>query len=173
LNVGIFLAWGHSIFRAKEIPMQACAELREPYLPPEAALASRSLSVLLVPSELRLGQFLNVHLWRAGYHVRMAHNSVEASALILDCAPDVMVLDIDAPGMNCFEYLAGIRADREIPFFPVIYLTADMNAANCAHDLGAACVRKPVQPESLLATVALSAMILRPQPARRLHRVLN
>ena len=85
------------------------------------------------------------------------------------------VLDIDLPGMNCFEFLAEIRADKTIPFFPVIYLTADMNAAGCAHELGAACVRKPVQPGSLLATVALSAMIQRPHPmqARRLHSVLN
>jgi len=86
-----------------------------------------------------------------------------------------MVLDIDLPGMNCFEFLAGIRAEKTIPFFPVIYLTADMNAASCAHELGAACVGKPIQPGSLLATVALSAMIQRPRPrsARRLHSVIN
>ena len=155
--------------------MLACAENRKPKLPPEASLQSRSLDVLVLQHEDRLRQFLNVHLWRAGYHVRVAGSALAASALILDAAPDVLVMDIDMPGMHCFEFLAGIRADRAIPFFPVIYLTADMNAASCAHELGAACVRKPVQPGALLATVALSTMIQRPLPlpARRLHRVLN
>jgi DNA-binding response OmpR family regulator len=155
--------------------MLACAEKRKPYLPPETALQSRNVDVLVVHNEERLRQFLSVHLWRAGYHVRMARSAIAASALVLEAAPDVMVLDIDLPGMNCFEFLAGIRADQAIPFFPVIYLTADMNAASCAHELGAACVRKPIQPGSLLATVALSALIQRPQPlpARRLHSVLN
>jgi len=155
--------------------MLACAEKRKPHLPPEAALLSRNVDVLVLHREESLRQFLNVHLWRAGYHVRMASDAITANSLILDTAPDVMVMDIDAPGMNCFEFLAGIRADRAIPFFPVIYLTADMGAATCAHELGAACVRKPVQAGSLLATVALSAMIQRPHPlqARRLHCVLN
>lgn len=155
--------------------MLACAEKRKPYLPPEAALLSRNVDVLVVHNEERLRQFLNVHLWRAGYHVRMARSAIGASALILEAAPDVMVLDIDAQGMNCFEFLSEIRADKAIPFFPVIYLTADMNAASCAHELGAACVRKPVQPGPLLATVALSAMIQRPQspPARRPLRALH
>lgn len=154
--------------------MLACAEKRKPYLPPETGFLSRNVDVLVVHSEEPLRQFLNVNLWRAGYHVRMARSAISASAFVLDAVPDVMVLDIDLPGMNCFEFLAGIRADKSIPFFPVIYLTADMNAARCAHELGAACVRKPVQPGSLLAAVALSTMIQHPRPlqTRRLHSVL-
>lgn len=155
--------------------MLACAEKRKPFLPPESALLSRNLDVLVVHSEERIRQFLNVHLWRAGYHVRMAQDAIAAGALILEAAPDVMVLDTDAQGMDCFDFLAGVRADKAIPFFPVIYLTADMNAAGSAHDLGAACVQKPVQPGKLLATIALSALIQRPpaRTARHLHSVVN
>jgi len=149
--------------------MLACAEKRKPCLPLETGLLSRNVDVLVVHNEERLRQFLNVHLWRAGYHVRMARSAIAASALVLEAAPDVMVLDIDAQGMNCFEFLAGIRADKTIPFFPVIYLTQDMNAASCAHELGAACVRKPIRPGALLATVALSTLIQRPQPRTKRH----
>jgi adenylate cyclase len=117
----------------------------------------------VVHDEGRLRQFLDFHLRRAGYRVRLADNEIGATALILDAVPHVMVLDIDARGMKCFEFLAEIRADRTIPFFPVIYLTADMMAANCVSELGAACVHKPVQPAKLLATVALSPLIKRPQ----------
>ena len=148
--------------------MLACAEQRTPYFPPEADLLSRNVDVLVVHNEAWLRQFLNVHLWRAVYHVRMARNAIDASARVVEAAPDVMVLDLDAQGLNCFEFLAGIRTDRTIPFFPLVFLTADLNAAVSVHELGGAFVHKPVRPESLLATIALSTLMRRPQvPAVR------
>jgi len=145
--------------------MLACAEKRTPYLPPDANLLSRNVDILVVHNDAWLRHFLNVHLWRAGYHVRLARSAIDAGGLIAEAAPDVMVLDLDAQGMHCFEFLAGIRADRTIPFFPLVFLTADVNAARCVLELGAACVHKPVQPERLLATVALSTQMQRPHAA--------
>jgi len=143
--------------------MLACAERRKPNLPPEADLLSRNVDVLVVQDDAWMRKFLNGHLWRAGYQVRMARGAIDASGRIAEAAPDVMILDLDAPGMNCFEFLAGIRADRSIPFFPLVFLTADVNAVASVHELGAACVHKPVQPERLLATVALSTFMRRAQ----------
>jgi len=144
--------------------MLAHAEKRQPTLPPHALLMSRNVDVLVVHNEEHVGHFLDFHLWRAGYSVRLARDVIQASAFVRETVPDVMVLDIDMQGLNCFEFLAGIRADRRIPFFPVIYLTADRNAAAWAVELGAACVHKPVQPAKLLATVALSSYIHCPRP---------
>jgi len=143
--------------------MLACAERRKPTLPPEADLLSRNVDVLVVHDDAWLRKFLNSHLWRAGYRVRMARGAIDACGRIAEAAPDVMILDLDAPGMRCFEFLAAIRADRSIPFFPLVFLTSDWNAATSVHELGAACVHKPVQPESLLANVALSTLMRRPQ----------
>jgi len=145
--------------------MLACAEQRKPYLPPEANLLSRNVDVLVIHDDAWLRHFLNIHLWRAGYQVRMARNAIDASALVIEAAPDVMVLDLDAPGMKCFEFLAGIRAVRTIPFFPLVFLTADVTAAVSVSELGAAYVQKPVRPERLLATVALSTLMRRPHAA--------
>jgi adenylate cyclase len=117
----------------------------------------------VVNDDAWLRKFLNGLLWRAGYRVRMARGAIDASGLIADSAPDVMVLDLDAPGMHCFEFLAGIRTDRSIPFFPLVFLTADLNAVTSVHELGAACVHKPVRPERLLATIALSTLMRRTQ----------
>jgi DNA-binding response OmpR family regulator len=147
---------------SNEVRMLAYAEKRKPPIPPEAALFSRRVDVLAVYDEDLLGQFLNNHLSKAGYHVRVARNTVAASARILEAAPDVMIMDLDSRGIKCFEFLSGIRAEGAIPFFPVIYLTADMNAAGHAHELGGACVRKPIQARKLLATVAFSSLIRRP-----------
>jgi DNA-binding response OmpR family regulator len=142
--------------------MLARAEKRQPSVPYEPARLSRIVDVLVVHDDEPVRRFLEFHLRRAGYHVRLAASEMAASAHIFEAVPHVMVLDVDAPGMKCFEFLAGIRADPVIPFFPVIYLTADMSAAECIRELGAACVHKPIQPEKLLATVALSPLIRRP-----------
>jgi adenylate cyclase len=142
--------------------MLARAEKRQPSIAREPEILYRILDVLVVHNDGHLRQFLDFHLRRGGYRVRQADNEFGAIARILDAVPHVMVLDLDAREMKCFEFLAGIRADRTIPFFPVIYLTADTSAANCVAELGAACVHKPVQPAKLLATVALSSFIQRP-----------
>src|SRR5258706_12045061 len=100
--------------------MLAHAEKRQSPPPPERSHLSRNLDVLVVHSDEPLRQFLELHLRHAGYRVRVAGDSIGASGLIFGATPDVMVIDLDMPGLNCFEFLAGLRADRRIPFFPVI-----------------------------------------------------
>jgi DNA-binding response OmpR family regulator len=134
--------------------MLAHAEKRKPALPPEEIQQSRHLDVLVVHNDEPLRQFLDLHLRHAGYQVRVAGDSIGASELVFENAPDVMVLDIDMPGVHCFEFLAEIRAERAIPYFPVVYLTSDAAAAAYAFQLGAGCVHKPIQPSKLLATIA-------------------
>jgi DNA-binding response OmpR family regulator len=134
-------------------------------MPPEAVLRSGTVDVLVLHDDECLRQLLNLHLWHAGYDVRLAGNAVDASALILEAAPDVMVLDVNTQGMDGFDFLAGVRADRTIPFFPAVFLTDEMGSATAARarGLGATCLLKPVQGDKLLATIALSALIQRPQ----------
>jgi DNA-binding response OmpR family regulator len=149
--------------------MLAHAEKRQSPLPPEEVQQPRNLDVLVVHDDEPLRQFLDRHLRHAGYRVRVAGDSIGASELVFSAPPDVMVLDLDMRGVNCFEFLAGLRADARVPFFPVIYLTSDMAAAVQACELGAACVRKPVQPAKLLATIAMSTLIQPPQPPAKQH----
>ena len=134
--------------------MLARAEKRKSPLPPEKILQSRNVDVLVLHDDEPLRQFLDLHLRHAGYQVRVAGDSIGASELVFENAPDVMVLDIDMPGVHCFELLAEIRAERTIPYFPVVYLTSDAAAAAYAFQLGAGCVHKPIQPSKLLATIA-------------------
>jgi pilus assembly protein CpaE len=136
--------------------MLARAEKRKSPLPPEQILQSRNVDVLVLHDDEPLRQFLDLHLRHAGYQVRVAADSIGASELVFEAAPDVMVLDIDMPGVHCFEFLAGIRAEKAIPYFPVVYLTSDTTAAAYAFQLGACCVHKPIQPSKLLASIAQS-----------------
>jgi len=134
--------------------MLAQAEKRRPLRPPDAVSLPRNLDVLVMHNEARLRHILDFHLERAGYRVRVAQDTLAAGSLVIEAAPDAMVLDLEMRGVNCFEFLAEIRRNRSIAFFPVVYLTSDRRVAACAYELNAACVLKPVQPERLLAAVA-------------------
>ena len=134
--------------------MLARAEKRRSPLPPEEIVQSRNVDVLVLHDDEPLRLFVDLHLRHAGYQVRVAGDSIGASELVFENAPDVMVLDIDMPGVHCFEFLAQIRAERTVPYFPVVYLTSDATAAAYAFQLGAGCVQKPIQPSKLLATIA-------------------
>src|SRR5258706_238056 len=143
--------------------MLMCAEKQKPSSPTETAIQSRAINVLVVHSDESLRQFLNSLLGRAGYHVRLAGNAVGASMLILEMAPDVMIVDVDQQGMDALKFVAGIRGGKTIPFFPVIFLTENMDVAPRAQELGGECVLKPVRAETLLATVSSCSLIRYPQ----------
>jgi len=142
--------------------MLALTEKRKPSSSPVAAIRSDIVDVLTVHSDEHVRNFLVFHLKRAGYRVRLAEHEIRAWMRVMERAPDVMIMDVDLQGMHCFEFLAGIRADSRIPFFPVLFLTTHMDVAHRARELGAASVLKPVRPEKLLATVAWSKLIRRP-----------
>ncbi|HLX79256.1 MAG TPA: response regulator [Burkholderiales bacterium] len=101
-----------------------------------------------------LRELLNLHLWQAGYDVRLAEDAIEAGRMVLKAVPDLMIVDINLPYMNGFEFVAAVRADRTIPFFPVLFLTADKGAVIRSREFGAACLLKPVQADKFLLTVA-------------------
>jgi CheY-like chemotaxis protein len=133
-------------------------------MPPEAALRSRAIQVLVIDDDECLRELINLHLWRAGYDVRLAADAIEAGRLVLEAAPDVMIVDVNMPYMDGFEFVAAVRADETMPFIPVVFLTAESESAARARALGAACLVKPVQADKLLTAVALGALMQRPQP---------
>jgi len=142
--------------------MLASAEKQIPYMPPEVMLRSGTIDALVVHGDECARQLLNLQLWQAGYDVRLAATAAGARAMIVEAAPDVLIADADISGMGAFEFVAAVRADETIPFFPVIFLTTHLGAAARARELGAVCLLKPVLAGELLAAVALSTLIQRP-----------
>ncbi len=143
--------------------MIAQAERKSPTLPPRAAQRSGLPQVLVVDDDECMRELLNLHLWQAGYDVCLAEDAIEAGHLLLKAVPDVMIVDINMPYMNGFEFVTAVRADRTIPFIPVIFLTAHKDAGTRAREFGALFLLKPVHAERLLDTVAASTANLRPQ----------
>ncbi|HVS68317.1 MAG TPA: BTAD domain-containing putative transcriptional regulator [Mycobacteriales bacterium] len=112
-------------------------------------------SVLVVddnPANIRL---LEAVLSAHGYNVRAAENGPTGLQMIADDPPDLVILDVQMPGMNGHEVCRRIREDEASAMLPVIVVTASGNEEKLsALDAGADdFVARPFDQAELLARV--------------------
>ncbi len=92
--------------------------------PSRRATATRSAKVLLVDDEDALRRVMKDLLARDGYDIVEARTGVEALDQVDRHAPDVVVLDLNLPGMDGYSVLAELRSRPATRDIPVIVLTA-------------------------------------------------
>jgi len=102
----------------------------------------------------------NLHLIRSlleeeGYTVRLASSGAQALALLQQEVPDLILLDVMMPDMDGYEVTRRVRAIKDLPFIPILLITASDRASSVKGlDLGAdEFIRKPIEAEELLARV--------------------
>jgi CheY-like chemotaxis protein len=101
---------------------------------------------------------LEAILVEEGYVVDTANNGKTALAKVKAAPPDLILMDAMMPGMDGYELTRRIREEKELPFIPIVLITAyeNMNAAE-ALDLGANdFMRKPIEYDELMARVRAS-----------------
>jgi len=98
---------------------------------------------------------LEAILSEEGYSIHTATDGISALEHIAKSPPDLILLDVMMPGMNGYEVTQHIRKNDDLPFIPILLITAfDHSSVVEGLDLGAdEFVRKPVDPEELLARV--------------------
>jgi len=122
---------------------------------PEAATAGATLLIVDdVPENLLvLGDLLK----DSGYRVRAANSGAMALHYARqEPVPDLILLDVMMPGMDGYEVLARLRADKATRHVPVIFLTALTEARDEEYgfELGAVdYITKPIKPIVVLARV--------------------
>jgi CheY-like chemotaxis protein len=90
-----------------------------------------------------------------GYQVETADSGAEALLKVTAHPPDLILLDVRMPDMDGYEVTRKIRQNLEIPFIPILLVTAN-ESASAIHglDLGANdFIRKPIDFNELLARV--------------------
>ncbi|MCL1472027.1 hybrid sensor histidine kinase/response regulator [Argonema antarcticum] len=90
-----------------------------------------------------------------GYHVSTSSNGLDAIASIETSPPDLILLDVMMPNVDGYEVTFRIRSNPQLPFIPILLVTAD-ESTNIADglDLGADdFVYKPIEVQELLARV--------------------
>ena len=120
-----------------------------------AKLAARRL-VMVVDDSLTVRKFTTRLLAREGYEVITARDGVDALKLLGEQTPDAILLDIEMPRMDGFEFAKTIRADGKTAGIPIIMITsrtADKHR-NRVTELGVdAFLGKPYQEEELLQSL--------------------
>ena len=151
-------------FSSAEALLEALDERQPPIAPtaPEAEAAAAPVGpetqrILVVEDERDLAEVVEFVLKRGGYETLVAHDGLLAWERLVPECPDLVVLDIDLPGLDGFEVLRRIRA---LPApqctTPVIMLTARSDEASTVKALDAGAddyLTKPFSPRQLLARI--------------------
>ena len=112
-----------------------------------------ALRVLVVDDDESIRQIVRLCLGDEGYDVFEAANGLDALALLPDCRPDLILLDLRMPVMDGWEFARRYRLGPG-PHVPIVAFIAALNAEMEAADLDAASVlAKPFDLEELLAIV--------------------
>lgn len=102
---------------------------------------------------LYLATFL---LEKKGFEVVSARDGPEAVELAGSMNPDVVLLDIQLPGMDGFEVLSVIKNFPQIASVPIIAVTSHAMAGDRERMLNAGCtdyIEKPINPYSFVSQI--------------------
>jgi CheY-like chemotaxis protein len=114
-----------------------------------------SASILIVDDDESIRELLRLHLSAAGYEVNVAPDGIAAGYMVLRSTPDLILCDVSMPHMDGFEFIAALKADKGLPYIPVIFLTSMEEGDHRGKELGAVgYITKPVRADRLLALVA-------------------
>jgi diguanylate cyclase (GGDEF)-like protein len=122
--------------------------------PLEAILTKRSK--LLVVDDQPINIQVLYQTFSADYDVCMATNGEQALKVCAEQNPDLILLDIEMPGMNGYEVCLRLKADSATKNVPVIFVTAHVDEASETQglDVGAVdFIYKPINPNIVRARV--------------------
>jgi chemosensory pili system protein ChpA (sensor histidine kinase/response regulator) len=118
-----------------------------------AAPAAGPPLVLVVDDSLTVRKITSRMLAREGFAVQTAKDGIDALQVIAEQIPDMILLDIEMPRMDGFEFTKTVKNDPKLAHIPIIMITsrtADKHRARAA-ELGVDLyLGKPFQEEELL-----------------------
>jgi two-component system alkaline phosphatase synthesis response regulator PhoP len=130
-----------------------------------------SPTVLVVEDEVELVRVLRDYLERAGFDVQTASSGPEAVSRFQHARPDLVLLDLNLPGLDGLDVARAMRRESSVP---LIMVTARVDEADrlVGLELGADdYVVKPFSPKELVARVR--AVLRRSQQAPETPQILQ
>ncbi|MFM1805802.1 MAG: hypothetical protein RL212_61 [Pseudomonadota bacterium] len=115
-----------------------------------------SSSILIVEDEPSIAELIAVNLTHAGFLPVRAFQTEQASQLMKEVLPDLIILDWMLPGQSGVQFAKELRSNERTKDIPIILLTARSDEMDKITGLEAGAddyVTKPFSPKELVARV--------------------
>jgi diguanylate cyclase (GGDEF)-like protein len=115
--------------------------------------------ILVIDDSAEIHTIIKIRLEKDGHEVVFAREGAEGIAIAQDILPDVILLDVDMPGLSGFEVCTRLKAAPSAQHVPILFLTANASIEDKVRglELGAVdYITKPFDPVELKARVKAS-----------------
>lgn len=116
-------------------------------------------TVLCVDDSTTILLSLSAILTKAGYGVEKASSGEEALTKLKGAVrPDLIITDLNMPGMNGIDFIKQVRQLSTMKFVPILFLTTESQQSKRAEAKAAGAsgwLVKPVNGDELLSTIKL------------------
>ncbi len=112
--------------------------------------------ILLIDDDPRLVEALQIRLEAAGYGVHVAYNGQDGVATAQQILPQLVILDVNMPGMDGLQVCRTLREADRLSTTPIIIMSAITHqlARRAALDAGATnFVAKPYQAKQVMEAI--------------------
>jgi diguanylate cyclase (GGDEF)-like protein len=126
----------------------------------ESERSATTASILIVDDDLLTAEFHAEVLRVAGMQVNVLSDPVVALNAIATTPPDLILMDVQMPGVDGIELARVIRQSRQHLAVPIVFLSAerDMSRQIEARKFGGdVFIKKPIDPQQLVSIVRLRA----------------
>ena len=110
-------------------------------------------NILVIEDVKEMADLVTLYMSREGFEVRAAESAEDGFAVIEDWKPELVILDINLPGMDGFEFLQRFRRSSDSP---VLIISARNSDEDQISGLGIGAdeyITKPFSPKVLVARV--------------------
>lgn len=124
----------------------------------------QNAKILVVDDEAYIVELVKFNLEKEGYQVIVAHDGIEALAVVKEELPDLIILDIMIPRMDGLEVCRLLKQDQAYKTIPIIMLTAKGEEFDTILGLEMGAddyIKKPFSPREMLARVNARLRALR------------
>jgi len=139
---------------------------------PDPTSSNSPATILVVDDSLLIRAVVRGNLEGEGYVVVEAEDGAAAVEECRQRPPDVILLDVEMPGLNGYEVLALLKANRELKNIPVVFLTSRSRMEDVlaglrggAHDY----LKKPFETAELMARVGSALHVKQLQDELRMR----
>ena len=96
----------------------------QPTIPKRSKIHKSILKIMVVDDSVSIRTVVTRLLQRQGWQVQSANDGVDAIEKLRDYRPDIILLDVEMPRMNGYEFMSTFRSQEDFTNIPVVMLTS-------------------------------------------------